>query len=112
MTRSWDHMRYSIAQIMNFNMFGIPFTGADVCGNKQDEVIEDLDEEYELCARWYQLSTFYPFARTYRDVDDGGILTEPYDLPSNKSYNMWARYSILDRYQYARFMYGCLFETS
>ena len=112
MTRSWEHMRYSIAQIMNFNMFGIPFTGGDVCGNKQDGVIEDFDEEYELCARWYQLSTFYPLARSYRDIDDGGILTEPYDLPANKSYNMMAQYSILDRYQYARFVYGCLFESS
>lgn len=36
MTRTWEHMKYSIAQIMNFNMFGIPFTGADVCGNRFD----------------------------------------------------------------------------
>lgn len=34
MTRTWEHMKYSIAQLMNFNMFGIPFTGADVCGNR------------------------------------------------------------------------------
>ena len=37
MTRTWDHMKYSIAQIMNFNMFGIPFTGADVCGNSPSD---------------------------------------------------------------------------
>lgn len=37
MTRTWDHMKYSIAQIMNFNMFGIPFTGADVCGNRKSD---------------------------------------------------------------------------
>lgn len=30
--RSWDHMNYSIAGIMNFNMFGIPFVGPDTCG--------------------------------------------------------------------------------
>jgi alpha-glucosidase (family GH31 glycosyl hydrolase) len=29
--RTWDAQRYSISGIMNFNMFGIPFTGADVC---------------------------------------------------------------------------------
>jgi alpha-glucosidase (family GH31 glycosyl hydrolase) len=33
MKRTWDDMRYSIAGIMNFNMFGIPFTGGDVCGS-------------------------------------------------------------------------------
>lgn len=30
--RTWESMRSSIAGIMNFNMFGIPFVGADVCG--------------------------------------------------------------------------------
>lgn len=30
--RSFDDMRYSIAGMMNFNMFGIPHVGADVCG--------------------------------------------------------------------------------
>jgi alpha-glucosidase (family GH31 glycosyl hydrolase) len=30
--RSWEDMWYSIAGIMNMNMFGIPMVGADVCG--------------------------------------------------------------------------------
>jgi alpha-glucosidase (family GH31 glycosyl hydrolase) len=30
--RDWDYMRYSVAGIMNMNMFGIPHVGADVCG--------------------------------------------------------------------------------
>jgi alpha-glucosidase len=55
--RDWRYMNFSIAGIMNFNMFGIPLVGADVCGffgeNKDDE----------MCARWIQLATFYPFAR-------------------------------------------------
>jgi len=45
--QSWDYLKYSIAGIMNFNMFGIPQTGADVCGTY---ATGSLDEE--LCARW------------------------------------------------------------
>lgn len=44
--RSWDYMRYSVAGIMNMNMFGIPHVGADVCGffgEKKDD---------EMCGRW------------------------------------------------------------
>ncbi len=57
--RSYDYMQYSIAGIMNMNMFGIPHAGADVCGffgEKKDD---------EMCARWIQLATFYPLARAH-----------------------------------------------
>lgn len=29
---NWAYMEYSIAGVMNMNMFGIPHSGADVCG--------------------------------------------------------------------------------
>lgn len=112
MTRSWDHMKYSIAQVMNFNMFGIPFTGADVCGNQATSDEQDEGEQQEICARWYQLSTFYPLARTNRDRGSSGIQIEPFDLPTTNNYNMIAKYSVFDRYAYARFVYGCLFDVS
>lgn len=32
--RTFDHMKYSIASMMRFNMFGMPYTGADVCASK------------------------------------------------------------------------------
>lgn len=54
--RTWDDMKNLTAGVMNFNMFGVPFTGPDVCGT-----FGDADEE--LCARWIQTSAFYPFAR-------------------------------------------------
>jgi alpha-glucosidase (family GH31 glycosyl hydrolase) len=52
--RSWEDMEHSIAGIMNFNMFGIPLTGADVCGffeNPDKNVTKE--EQQEICARWY-----------------------------------------------------------
>ena len=30
--RDWSYMKQSIAGIMSMNMFGIPHTGADICG--------------------------------------------------------------------------------
>lgn len=91
MTRTWDHMKYSIAQLMNFNMFGIPFSGGDVCGNRKDSDDQTDDEQYEICARWYQLSTFYPLARTNRDSGSAsGIQIEPFDLPADKGYDQMA----------------------
>ena len=50
-TRNWDEMKYSIAGVMNFNMFGIPMTGPTTCGYYKDESIGAV-EQRQLCARW------------------------------------------------------------
>ena len=68
--RGWDDMRYSIAGIMNFNMFGIPHVGADVCGFFANTGVSE-DENKEICGRWMQLATFYPFARQHRNEVGG-----------------------------------------
>lgn len=105
--RNWDYLRYSIAGIMNMNMFGIPHVGADVCGffgEKKDD---------EMCARWIQLATFYPLARAHQNLtynDNPSERSEPYLLTGK--YLQWAQYSIRDRYHYLRHMYTCLYEVS
>jgi alpha-glucosidase (family GH31 glycosyl hydrolase) len=105
-------MEHSIAGIMNFNMFGIPMTGADVCGFFENSGNVTVEEQQEICARWYQLSTFYPFARNHRDKDDGrgGFNTEPYALTTQAHKDM-AINSIKERYKYIMFMYTCMFTT-
>jgi alpha-glucosidase (family GH31 glycosyl hydrolase) len=61
--RDWKNMQWSIAGTMNFNMFGIPMVGPDTCGFYESEDLKNVTEQKELCARWIQLATFYPFAR-------------------------------------------------
>lgn len=47
---------------MNFNIFGIPFTGSDICGFYGDYV-EDL------CSKWIQSNTLFPFFRNHNHIE-------------------------------------------
>ncbi|XP_058699890.1 sucrase-isomaltase, intestinal [Poecile atricapillus] len=59
-TAAWDQMHKSIIGMMEFSLFGISYTGADICGFFKDS-------EYELCARWMELGAFYPYSRNHNE---------------------------------------------
>jgi alpha-glucosidase (family GH31 glycosyl hydrolase) len=93
----WDNLYYSITGILSMNLFGIPLVGADICGFNEDTT-------EELCSRWMQLGTLYPFSRNHNTI--GARSQEPYAFgtmllnASITSLNL--RYSLLP-YYYTQF---------
>jgi len=100
--RTVDWLRYSVASVLQMNMFSIPMSGVDVCGTfgKQDE---------QLCAVWTQLAAFLPLARNNYHSKDGS--NEFYNI-KDKDVMTMVRTAMQDRLKIARYMYTSLFETT
>ncbi len=92
---TWDSMRYSIVGIFNYQMFGIPHIGADICGFNGHA-------GKELCIRWMQLGAFYPFARNHHDYPE----IEPY---KDSDVALASRNALRQRYSVLRFYHTQLF---
>ncbi|EGN94282.1 glycoside hydrolase family 31 protein [Serpula lacrymans var. lacrymans S7.3] len=85
----WQYMYYNIQGVLQFQIYQIPFVGADTCG------FHDNTSE-ELCNRWMQMSAFVPFYRNHNML--GMLSQEPYRWPSVANASriaIAARYSML-----------------
>ncbi|EJF58514.1 hypothetical protein DICSQDRAFT_172868 [Dichomitus squalens LYAD-421 SS1] len=85
----WQYMYLSIQGVLQFQLYQIPFVGADTCGFQGN-----TDEE--LCNRWMQLSAFLPFYRNHNVRS--ALSQEPYrwDSVANASRTaISVRYSLL-----------------
>ena len=97
----WEYMTYSIGGIYSYQLFGVPFVGADMCG-----FLGDTTEE--LCARWQQLGAFTPFTRNHNDIHSHD--QEPYVF--GKKVIDATRYATRQKYSIAMYYYTKLFEVS
>ncbi|XP_072858385.2 sucrase-isomaltase, intestinal [Pogona vitticeps] len=96
----WEDMHLSIVGILEFNLFGIPQVGADICGFY-------LDTTFELCLRWTQLGAFYPLSRNHnalgqKDQDPGVFGIE---------FARIARSTLQIRYSLLPYLYTLFFEA-
>jgi lysosomal alpha-glucosidase len=94
-------MKWSIASIINFNMFGIPLVGADICGFNGNTTVE-------LCARWSSLGAFYPFSRNHNT--DDGIDQDPVALGVNVTNA--AKNALQIRYSLISYLYTLFYRSS
>jgi len=54
----WSNLYFSIIGVLQFNQFGIPLVGSDICGFIGDS-------NADMCQRWQELGAFYPFSRNH-----------------------------------------------
>jgi alpha-glucosidase len=53
-----EYMALSVDGLYSYQLFGLPFMGCDICGFNGDA-------PGDLCTKWHQLGSLYPFARNH-----------------------------------------------
>ena len=96
-------MRNGITGIFNFNLFGIPMTGDDICGFK-------YNSWDNLCARWMALGAFFPFSRNHKDNESRN--QEPFAFGINSNTYKISKMALYLRYSLLRYYYSNLFLVS
>ncbi|GAB0201266.1 maltase-glucoamylase, intestinal-like [Grus japonensis] len=100
-TAAWNQLDKSIIGMMEFSLFGISYTGADICGFFGDS-------EYELCARWMELGAFYPFSRNHNG--NGAQRQDP--VAWNSTFEDISRKVLNIRYTLLPYLYTLMYEAN
>ncbi|XP_029026154.1 sucrase-isomaltase, intestinal-like [Betta splendens] len=97
---SWDQLFKSIIGMLEFSLFGISYTGADICGFFNPS-------EYEMCLRWMQLGAFYPYSRNHNGK--GNPRQDP--VAWNATFAEASRKVLNVRYTLLPYLYTLMFEA-
>ncbi|KAJ1363754.1 hypothetical protein KIN20_023685 [Parelaphostrongylus tenuis] len=99
-TATWEDLQTSVIGAQEFNMFGIPYVGSDICGFNGET-------NEELCLRWQQMGAFHPFMRNHNTIDK-----EPQDPARWPSVAAASRKATLFRYRYLPYLFSLHFIAS
>ncbi|KAL2301348.1 hypothetical protein Nmel_011919 [Mimus melanotis] len=99
---TWDQLRWAIPGMLEFNLFGIPYVGADICGFSEDTT-------EELCRRWMQVGAFYPFSRNHNG--EFFIHQDPAAFGANSSLVNSSRHYLSIRYTLLPYLYTLLYKA-
>ncbi|XP_043926668.1 maltase-glucoamylase, intestinal-like [Protopterus annectens] len=97
---TWDQLAKSIIGMMEFSLFGISYTGADICGFF-------MDTTYELCLRWMHLGAFYPYSRNHNSIDR--IRQDP--VAFNETFAEKSKDVLNVRYTLLPYLYTLMYEA-
>uniref|UniRef100_A0A8D0F190 P-type domain-containing protein n=1 Tax=Strix occidentalis caurina TaxID=311401 RepID=A0A8D0F190_STROC len=100
-TAAWNQLEKSIIGMMEFSLFGISYTGADICGFFGDS-------EYELCARWMELGAFYPYSRNH----NGKGVRRQDPVAWNSTFEEMSRKVLNIRYTLLPYLYTLMYEAN
>ncbi|KAH7717645.1 CRE-AAGR-2 protein, partial [Aphelenchoides avenae] len=96
----WESLRVSVVAMQEFNLFGMPYIGSDVCGFRGATT-------EELCLRWQQFGAFHSFFRNHNDY--GQPPQDPAQWPSvanaTRKANLW-------RYRHLPYLFTLHFKAS
>ena len=107
---NWSTLEYlslSVDGVYSYNLYGMPFLGSDICGFNGDA-------PPDLCTRWHQLGSLYPFSRNHNQ--NGSASQEPYvftgKIPGSttKSYADVIRTALINRYSLIKYYYTSFME--
>ncbi|WKX94045.1 hypothetical protein Q1695_011364 [Nippostrongylus brasiliensis] len=97
---TWNDLKAAVIGAQEFNMFGIPYIGSDICGFNGET-------NEELCLRWQQMGAFHPFMRNHNTI--GATPQDPARWPSVTKATIKAN---LFRYYYLPYLYSLHFAAA